>query len=335
MAHSARIVGAYELPAALDIAACCFAKRFLAKIGNTTVTITLPRLEWQDEKPRIVGPRVEPTIEQYLQRHVLDHKQGWEQYHFWGHVDSYHPEKCTILHAYLRAILLEFQCDPANITYSNYLYGRGHPQGTTVDGLFQDIDAWFEQICTWVEAAIDQEANPIHAVLEPTRQAKGLQVFTIEGTTLSIPATSFNMTVTLARFEPLSLTLLRKIIKLVNTGITPSDAHMLLRDSRAELRRGRYRRAVIDAGSATEITLADFNNRVTRVNTGTRGVTLGWYTQQSTIAAQANLPANITTDLVKVRNDAIHQNRIPTRDEAVLAVDLAKQVVDRLDPLPL
>lgn len=334
MAHSVRAVGVYELPAALDIAASCFAKRFPAKIGNTTVTITFPRLEWQDEKPRVVGPRVDPTIEQYLQRNVVDHKEGWEQYHFWGRVGSYHPEKRTIVHAYLRAILLEFQCDPANITYSNYLYGRGHPQGPVIDGLFQEIESWFEQLRTWVEAAIDQEANPIHSVLEPTLQAEGLQVFTIEGTTLSLPATPFNIKVTLARFEPLSLTLLRKIIRLVNTGVTPSDAHMLLRDSRAELRRGHYRRAVIDAGSATELTLADFNNRVTHINLGSR-VTLGQYTNQPKIATQAQLPVNIYADLVDIRNQAIHQNRIPTRGEAVLAVTLAKQVVDRLDPLPL
>lgn len=91
---------------------------------------------------------------------------------------------------------------------------------------------------------------------------------------------------------------------------------------------------MIDAGGAVELTLATFNQTTTQVNTGGRA-TLGWYVDQPTIAARANLPANLKQDLVVLRNNAIHQNHIPSRSETLEALRLAKEVVDGLDPLPV
>lgn len=334
MPRLAHVTGVYELPAELQVTPSCFAKSFPVKVGSFTGTVTLPRPEWRDERPHFVAPAMDPNVEPYI-RQIVDAKHGWEAFDYWGRVSRYNPSERKILRAHLGAILLTCKLDPAAITYSDYLHGRGHPQGSAIQELFQRIDDWFEQIRTWVETALDQDADPHHALLAPRLQAAGLHVLTVEGSTVSLPAHASRIFATLSTYEPLSLSLLRKIMQRVNAGSVPSDAQLFLRDSRAELRRGRYRRAVIDAGSATEITLADFNQRVTRVTIPLRGATLGWYATQSAIVAQAHLPAHIMADLVTIRNSAIHHNRIPTQTEAARAVALAKQVVDRLDPLPL
>src|SRR5260221_3998665 len=331
MPRLVQVIGVYALPGTLQVTPSCFNKSFQASIGGLKVKIILPQTQWTLDGPHITDPPMNPAVQQRLRHFIHDPRVP----HYWGRVSRYHPSKRKIMQAHLGAILLEFKHDPASITYSDYLYGRGHPESAEIQGLFQTIDAWFEQIRTWVETAVDQDADPIHSLLASTQQAAVLQVLTVDGNTVSLPASASNTIVTLSSYDPISLSLLGKIMKLVNAGATPSDAHMLLRDSRAEFRRGRYRRSVIDAGSATEITLADFNQRVTHVNTPPQDATLGWYTNQPMIAAQAQLPSNIYADLVDIRNRAIHQNRMPTQDEAKAALTLANQVVDRLDPLPV
>jgi hypothetical protein len=81
----------------------------------------------------------------------------------------------------------------------------------------------------------------------------------------SLPAQSNRGTLIAYRFEPLNLGQLRKVLTESNAGRRPDDAHLLLRDGRAALRRGGPRRAVIDAGSAVEITLATHNRTNVRV----------------------------------------------------------------------
>jgi hypothetical protein len=114
----------------------------------------------------------------------------------------------------------------------------------------------------------------------------------------------------------------------------PEDAHLLLREGWAALRRSRLQGAVIDAGAAVELTLADFNRTVTKVNPP-KAPTLGWYISQPALVAGASLPSNIKADLVDVRNAAIHRNSTPSHAKARVALEMAKGLVKRLKPLPI
>jgi hypothetical protein len=113
-----------------------------------------------------------------------------------------------------------------------------------------------------------------------------------------------------------------------------------MRDACAALRRERTRialvrrPAVIDAGTAVEVTLAAFNQTKPNFQQARgRAPTLGWYVNRLLTFAQ--LPSDTQTALVTVRNDAAHRNRHPTRAEAVRALDVGKEIVERLDPLPV
>ena len=48
----------------------------------------------------------------------------------------------------------------------------------------------------------------------------------------------------------------QRAVTLANAGVEPPEEHRFLRDSRAALRRGHLRRAIIDAGTASEIAMA-------------------------------------------------------------------------------
>lgn len=336
MAKPLQILAVYKLPATFNLSSDCYGKDWKIKIGNLECIATLPTLDWTRKEPRIVSPTLDAEIEKNIKHFTEKSEEGWERLRYWGSVTGYNPTKRTINIAHLGAIIIRFETLPSNITYSDYLHGRGHPEGDEIKELFQNIDGWFESMRAWIEVAKDQDANPENPVTTGRIQGDGLHVFTIEGKVISLPTTPTNLTVVLNSSEQVSLPLLRKIVTQVNNEIVPSDAHLLLRDSRAAIRRQQFRRAVIDAGSATEITLADFNNKVTHIVPNGRSLpTLGWYVRQPAIISGANLPNNIISNLVDIRNNAIHQNRTPTRDETVKSLSLAKEVVDILDPLPL
>ena len=328
------MLGIYKLPSSLNLTQSCFGKKIRVKIDTLAGTMVLPVIEWSEEEPRIIAPTIERDWERYVKHFTEDENEGWEKWHYWGEVNRYNPKTRALIQASLNAVIFKFKVNPANINYSNYLYGKGHPQGDLIRKLFADIDKWFESLSTWIEASLDQDTNPTNPIRTTKIYGYGLQVLTIDDGVVSLPASADSIAVMPKSWQPVTLGLLRKIIGHVNNGLIPSDAHLLLRDGRAELRRNHYRKAVIDAGSAVEITLADFNARVTHINTGQRP-TLGWYVNQPTINSQANLPSNTKADLVEVRNKAIHHNRVPSYNETQLALNLAKQIVDYIDPLPI
>ena len=232
----------------------------------------------------------------------------------------------------ISSVLFEFTLDTQAISYSDYLHGQGHPEGAELDALFSNVGDWFESLRTWIEVAVDQDVDPVSTVSRISVPGEGLQIVTVEGSTSSLPARPSTIYITEDSAERLNLQSLRRVLAKMRTSSPPSDAHLLLRDARADLRRGRLRKAVIDAGSAVELTLADVNRRGPQVNTGPRP-TLGWFVDQSSIATAAGLPANTKSDLVSVRNDAIHNNVVLNRSVAHGALPLAKSILDTADPL--
>lgn len=277
---------------------------------------------------------MEPNLQEHIDHYIISTTQGWDKWHYWGRVNQYNPRKQTIGGALVEAILLKFKVDPHSITYGGYLYGRGVPEGKDVQVVFDNMDQWFERLRTWIGVARDQDIDPVNPIRGSVK-AEGLVLLTVDGSTYSLPGGSYNMTVVFRSGEPVTLSMLQKALHLASSGTMPSDSHVLLRDSMAAFRRGYFRRSVIDAGSATEVCLADFNNRVTH-ETPRPGqkATLGWYVNNTKISAAVGLPPNTMADLVNVRNDAIHQNKTPTRKVAEVALGLAKKIVRKIEPLP-
>jgi hypothetical protein len=335
MAKSIDIVAVYKLPASLQLSEGCFGKNLTVTIAGMTGEATTPSLAWnKDNEPYVVAPVIEGELKRHVEHYVTNSKDDIEKWHFWGGVSSWNPKKHIALDARVGALLIRFKVDPSKVTYSKYINGRGHPQGKEISALFKEIELWFERVAIWVEAAVDQDMNRDHSLSSMHMQGGGLSVFAIEGGTISLPAHASTIRINKRTSEMLKLPTLRKLIGYANNSTLPSDAHMLLKESRAARRRGQYRRAVIDAGSATEITLADFNRRVVHAAPRPGQLpTLGWYVRA--IASRAGLPTNTITDLVDARNSAIHQNLMPTPEQAREALAIAERIVSGIDPLPL
>jgi len=123
----------------------------------------------------------------------------------------------------------------------------------------------------------------------------------------------------------------------------PPD-HRLLMQAMMALAEADYRRAAIDAGTASEVALAsaiydeltskavnpEFIDRAIRTANGLDGL-FSLY-----LAFGYALPVsvgNVRANLASVRNDAAHAGRVPSREEATRAVELAHALVTAAHPV--
>ena len=320
----------YELPAPLALEADGFDASIPVAIGKLSGSLVTPKLVWPKNDPHIIGPAIseQATV-------LLDQGSGRKgQWFFWGQVSTWNIKTKAVPWAWLGAVLLKLATPARDISYSEYIYGLGHPIGPPIDQLYSDIDTWFEGLRMWIEVICDQDADPGAPLRSVTVTGQGLRVWTEEAGVVSLPSSANRATTIWRNPEPIARKTLTRVVNLLATQPQPSDAHLILRDARAAHRRHRLRQAVIDAGSAVEIVLADFNRAVTRVTTPSKP-TLGWYVDQPKIAAQASLPAYTKRDLVEKRNDAIHNNVAPSWSETAQALKLARQIINNLEPLPI
>jgi hypothetical protein len=328
------LLGWYKLPISIGATPGCFGKTVKIEIAGQPGILSTPQLDWTGGEPRVIAPAMPAGILQRINRQN-SHLSDLEKHMYWGTGTKWNPNKRIVTTAHLSAVLITFKVGEAELSYSEYLHGRGYPQAPFVDNLFKEVDGWFDALRTWLEVRLDQDLDPEHPLTSVNVPGQGLNLMSDDHGELSLPASAHSINVNISTFDMVTLPLLRRAATQVSLGASPDDAHLLLRDSSAALRRKQYRRAAIDAGSALELTLADFNRTTTRVNWGRRNPTLGVYVLNPTIAASARLPATLFDDVVLVRNAAIHQNQIPTYAEAILAYDKAALIVNRLKPLPI
>jgi hypothetical protein len=131
-------------------------------------------------------------------------------------------------------------------------------------------------------------------------RGRGLALIGTDGEEASSPRFNNKIALVLRKVQPLTVANIRRIAKLVNERILPSDSQELLRQGWVQLRRGHPRRAVIDPGTALELALATFNRNGPKANLGSLP-TLGRYVKNEQIQRGAKLPANTHRDVVKLR----------------------------------
>jgi hypothetical protein len=328
------LVGVYRFPVPLGVTQGSLGKTFAVEIAGISGKATFPTLAWSDSEPRLVMPPLDDPLPRAID-HYTRHEEPSTRWTYWGFATKWHPGKRTVRSLGVWAVVLKFSVPRNEIAYSDYEHGLGAPAGEPVRALYTHIDDWFDRLRTWLEAAVDQDADPEQPLASVRTTGRGLILFTNEDA-ISLPSFPNHLTITAHEEELLTLPRFRKAAAQANAGNLPSDAHLLLRDGRAALRRRSYRRAAIDAGSAVEITLAAFNNRVTKLKAKRGFPTLGWYVYQPPIIGGTGLARKVLLDqLVNVRNNAIHENVVPGHVEAARALELAKTVVEAFDPLPL
>lgn len=142
--------------------------------------------------------------------------------------------------------------------------------------------------------------------------------------------------------EAVSLERWSRICELAGSGTSPATEHLLLRDSRAAVRRKNYRRSVIDAATAMEIALHSLLLAEHRANPSSLADQLLELAERWTLGTMIanvgkfrDLPPGVNTNAVELRNKVVHRSAYtPSMTEAESWLALATSVVDLANPMP-
>lgn len=133
---------------------------------------------------------------------------------------------------------------------------------------------------------------------------------------------------------PASQALVALAFKRASKGEKPPLAHILLRDARAAFARHAYRRVLIDAAVAVEVTLAEWADRNgLKVKSPTLRNFIRQLHRHGALSEQGR--ELLQRDLVNPRNHAAHKAPLTSSPEALKALAAANAVVAKLAPLDL
>ena len=333
------ICGTYRFPARIGVTESCLGKRYPVKIGGQRATLILPSVAWGQgrwgkDDPSLVAPSSDlgSAVDGRIERMAARADESGDVFDFWGMIGGYRQKPRCITGASVATGLLSFVTPASGITFSDYMHGLGAPRGPKLSELFNDIDHWFDVLRTWIEMFGDQDLDADHPLSSGGRSGDGLRLLAFDGNEVSLLGENTVVQVVVRQIAPLTLGRLQRAIQLANADAMPSDSWLLLRDAFGPHRRLRHRRAVIEAGTAVELTLADFNSNGPKLKPKSGYPTLGWLAKK--LKTQAKLPSGLLPDLVDRRNAAIHKNQTPTHEQSGAALRLAKQVLELHDSLP-
>jgi hypothetical protein len=318
-------VGTYALPSSIGLTTSCFGKRYEVRIQGRRVVLALPSVEsgQQHRPPRLIEPRVDGLPEgQGSGIAVGGDDPGWGQISSWNSRSGQ-----PIDGGWLAKVGLLTTCSEP-MEYSEYLYGLGTPSSPEIEQLYKSIDDWFDRLLTWIAVVVGQDTHHREPLRLVSVAGQGLTLRAVlRDGQMSLPRSTNEVEIAVTKVEIVNLTTFRGLLKRTSNGDIPSDARLLLRDGYVDLRRGRLRKAVIDGGSAVESALAAWC-RANKVKLPLKP-TLGWFVQNS----GAPIPPTTKTDLVDIRNNAIHKNITPAHALASKALALAEMILNAIEPL--
>jgi hypothetical protein len=210
--------------------------------------------------------------------------------------------------------------------------------------LFESIGPWSQRLADWLEVVLGRPTRQLVTRL-PRRpmleHRDGLQLHHVDAEgnrtmQLAVPGPETGFGEPKNRIEESTW---RAILGNVSEGLNPPTERLLLRDARVAIEEEHPRRAVLDAGTATEIALSRLLD--TRLQ-GVPGEIAKLVREQNRELGRlrsalggfgVQLPPSLQQNLVKLRNDAIHSGDDPPMDKARTALSLAMEIVEQAQPL--
>ena len=126
----------------------------------------------------------------------------------------------------------------------------------------------------------------------------------------------------------------RKIVDRTSASITPPEPHLLLRDSRKELKKDNFRRCVLDAATAAEMSLIYLRDQsLEKTDSKIASAVKKKYKNIGMLSEylkllDIELPAKINDHVATPRNKAIHEGRHPTETDAQHCLKKAEELVE-------
>lgn len=207
---------------------------------------------------------------------------------------------------------------------------------TTTRALLDGFADWFECLRSWCEVLTNQDLD--HRAPRPSVTVPGHGWEAWVGGEHHHPfgGVRFNF----RDGNPLTRDQLAGIVDLAGRSVMPANEQLLLRDSRAALDRGQFRRSVVDAGTAMEMSLHKILRAVCAADSSpvadhyeklAERWTLGPLV--SNLAHVCELPDGLTSEAVGLRNRVIHKTAYePTKVEATSWLALATATADLANP---
>lgn len=307
-----------------------------ASIGGETVRIYMPPMGSGPRGTDIVTPP--PSLlprKSVVYRELHEDDGGWLD---WGYVVARTAGSIDAWQT-TRVLVGLPRASPEDFEYSNYLHGRGRPQGDLRDRLFASVDDWRRRLAEWIEVLSDQDAERRSPLRDLRHEGAGFTLATREDDMHSLPERSNTTIVVVRHPDPIDLKRWRRIVRLASRGSEPPTEHLLLADARAFQRRGDHRRAVLDAGAAAELSLRRLVDQqlarlgeggiAERLTAGKDRWTLGRLVQY---AGPLTVVGDLQRDLVEPRNRAAHHSSPVSHDDAQGALTTADSLVELVEP---
>lgn len=333
---SVKFYGIFRMPTAIAFTPECRGLSVKANINGLGVDVLLPEVETVHRESQMSVDFV--SAPSFLPKDAVRRLTGpTDDGSDWGAVTAWHRDSLRDWHA--NQLGLSFELTNPDLTYSDYLHGRGRPQGEVIKSFYAGFDEWFQSVQLWLEVLVAQDMNrhgPRSLVNIP---GAGLSLLTIDNGVVSLPQLN-------GGGNPIAITFVdeplvdqrswSKAIEKASLGEEPKDQRVLLADAEAQLRRGHYRRAVIDAATALEVALNEGLEHELR-NVGTK-LAAALLKERRTLGPLIDLMAslgkvdtNLAQDVARPRNAAVHRGEAPTRAAAGKAIGAARRAIQALD----
>lgn len=292
------------------------------RIGEANITARLPARQDPDEDLdtddyTLATQRVDPVSIPSTGRIVRD----WNQ----PASDLESPDAVD-----LRRILMQVTGKEADLGPSRPGVGPTL-EARLADEVFRLGNRWQDALRSWVEVLTLQDLDHVHPRWTAHIEGAGIATFGADGRRLGFgglvrldsswpqPATRHDMETALTE---------------ASAGRFPPLAHLLLRDARAAWHRMQVRRAVIDAATATEVSLSQVGRAAGVLRAG-KSLMLGRLVEK--LEADGLLSPEIAGELfslvVRPRNSAVHGGIAPSAWNAAEACKAAQRQVWNAFPL--
>lgn len=315
------------LPFSFLVDATCLGTTTSELIGSTSADIVLPGLT-AGENNHLSAPHI------YSIKSEVNWSERLYDHAPWGTIRSYNKDNTGRLNvtAWIKHILLRL-----------YVAGEGKDafvEANNIGSYLNDrIEDWSENIGTWFEIVSESylprsgEKGSAPLVFGDSR------MWFFDGIKATLLPHVVKVRFPITDPPVADLKCWRQILAVIAKGSTPPVEHVLLRDARQGIFEEQTRRAVLDAASAAEISLAALLDKQIKsvplpVQQVVRGATNSLGSLITTLRKnfKISLRPDVDNVLAHLRNRSIHGGFKPSLDEAKCALEIATEIVEMVNP---
>lgn len=317
------IEGYYRCPFPFLVEVDALSEAYPIHVGDHTATLTLPSADGVTcDDPALRAPKwYYPGAPGGPRGMLPEGERSWGAATNWNHDET--PMWVQIEHF---RICFEVDVD------ATFEGGRA---------VAEALPGWWATVSAWVEVLYQQDLSGLGPVA-PGVHYNGTTLWTASDEVGNdvVRVGSMMARVNMRRYPAINAADLQRCITIAQAEGPPATAWLVLRDARSFFSGYDFRRAVLDAGLATELAVTQMTSdrladkgrsaetsTMLKKNRGLTKLCALW------VKEGGKLPSNYQSRLITRRNDATHKGARISRREAEEAIKVAAAIVDQARPL--